>query len=110
MWVVDAGVWQGPVGLTPPNTAPMGAPVGIAVHAGDLLEAFVDSTSNVPSTISVTGLQAWSSVTQMGVVFGTQAIIHELGHALGLYHEHQRPDRGAFVTYNAGKRAGGKAE
>jgi len=107
MWVVDAGAWQGPVGLTPPNTAPMGAPVGIAEHPGDLLEAFVVSTSNVPSTISVSGLQAWSNVTQVGAGFGTRAIIHELGHALGLLHEHQRPDRNSFVTYNAGNvRAG----
>jgi hypothetical protein len=25
-------------------------------------------------------------------------LIHELGHALGLLHEHQRPDRGSFVS------------
>jgi hypothetical protein len=108
MWVVDAGAWQGPVGLTPPNTAPIGAPVGIAEHPGGLLEAFVVSTSNVPSTISVSGLQAWSNVTQIGAGFGTSAIIHELGHALGLFHEHQRPDRNSFVTYNAGNVLAGK--
>lgn len=28
-------------------------------------------------------------------------IIHEIGHALGFYHEHQRPDRNTFVTYFA---------
>ena len=101
MWIVDGGVWQGPARLTPPNTAPPGAPVGIAAHASDLLEAFVVSVSNVPSTISVQGLQAWSGVSQIGLGFGTAAIVHELGHALGLHHEHQRQDRGSFVTYNA---------
>ena len=24
--------------------------------------------------------------------------MHEIGHALGIYHEHQRPDRDDFVT------------
>jgi hypothetical protein len=108
MWVVDAGAWQGPVGLTPLNTAPAGSPVGIAAHAGDLLEAFVVSGGNVPSTLSVRGLQPWSAVSQMGTGFGTRAIVHELGHALGLFHEHQRPDRNAFVTYNAGNVQAGK--
>ena len=110
MWVVDAGVWQGPVGLTPPNTAPMGAPVGIAVHAGDLLEAFVVSTSNVPSTISVTGLQAWSNVTQMGAGFGTQAIIHELGHALGPVPRASASGPRSLRYVQRGECAGGKAE
>jgi hypothetical protein len=108
MWVVGGGTWQGPVGLTPPNTATPGAPVGIAEHPGDLLEAFVVSASNVPSTITVRGLQPWSTVSQIGSGFGTAAIVHELGHALGLFHEHQRPDRNAFVTYNSGNVLAGK--
>ncbi len=49
MWVVDGGVWQGPVGLTPPNTAPPGAPVALHHQGGpNQLDAlFVDGNGVV---------------------------------------------------------------
>jgi len=33
----------------------------------------------------------------------TFGLAHELGHVLGLYHTHQRPDRNAYVTYYSGR-------
>ena len=40
MWVVDAGVWQGPVGLTPPRTAAPGAPIATAGQTDNQIDIF----------------------------------------------------------------------
>jgi hypothetical protein len=36
----------------------------------------------------------------VGDGFNTGSVIHEIGHAFGYQHEHQRPDRDQFVTVN----------
>jgi uncharacterized membrane protein YccF (DUF307 family) len=60
MWVVDAGVWQGPVGLTPPNTAPPGAPVALHHQAGpNQLDALFVDANGVVNVMWVVGDGAW---------------------------------------------------
>lgn len=43
----------------------------------------------------VLNMSAWNSNSGVNYV-----LVHELGHCLGLYHEHQRLDRDTFVTIN----------
>jgi hypothetical protein len=60
MWVIDGGVWQGPVGLTPPNTAPPGAPVALHHQVGpDQLDALFVGTNGVVSVMWAIGGGAW---------------------------------------------------
>ncbi|MGH2916985.1 MAG: M12 family metallopeptidase [Solirubrobacteraceae bacterium] len=107
MWVSDDDVWHTPVGLTPPNIAFPGSLVGVAAQPGDLIEAMIVNPANIPLTLTAQGRQPWSSITAMGVGYGASALIHELGHAIGLFHEQQRPDRDRFIQVNAGNvRAG----
>lgn len=38
----------------------------------------------------------------IGNAFLRGSVVHEMGHTVGLFHEHQRPDRDDYVTVNGG--------
>lgn len=45
----------------------------------------------------------------VGTGFGLGSVIHEIGHALGLWHEHSREDRDSFITVNTANIQAGQA-
>jgi hypothetical protein len=64
-----------------------------------------DSNLDTPArNSSEVGMQLFEQVLNMSAWNGNSGVnyvlVHELGHCLGLYHEHQRLDRDTFVTIN----------
>jgi hypothetical protein len=59
---------------------------------------FVPASEQVSS--SSTGMNALGQWQPINLIQGASnsSIMHEMGHAAGLYHEHTRPDRGTYIT------------
>ncbi len=51
---------------------------------------------NSSSAVGLTTPGQWQPISLVSTA-STGSIMHEMGHAAGLYHEHTRPDRGNFV-------------
>lgn len=49
---------------------------------------------------SAVGMQGGEQIVFFSADCGLAATIHALGHVIGLWHEHNRPDRDSFVTMN----------
>jgi hypothetical protein len=49
---------------------------------------------------SSVGMQGGAQVMRLSYNCPLPTVIHELGHAIGLWHEHTRPDRDFFITLN----------
>lgn len=56
------------------------------------------TTGPAGSCSSPTGMQAGTQLVSCAPGGAAGVIMHEIGHALGLLHEHQRPDRNSMVT------------
>jgi hypothetical protein len=60
------------------------------------------TSSGIPGACSSPiGLQGGTQIVGCIPNAGAGVIMHEIGHALGLIHEHKRPDRNNFITVNA---------
>jgi Astacin (Peptidase family M12A) len=103
MWAQGGGAWAGPVGLTAPGTAqPLGGLATVRQGDNQVDLFFVDVNGGLNVMWVIDG-GAWSAPVAFDPnQYVAGSLIHELGHALGLYHEHQRPDSGAFVTIAGG--------
>lgn len=68
------------------------------VHIRD---SSADATPRNSSSVGMqAGVQFFNMTNWNGNTGVNYIIVHEGGHCLGLYHEHQRPDRAPFVTIN----------
>ncbi len=61
---------------------------------------FVDTTSSGTCSSYIGNNQMAGQPITIGSSCATGNVIHEIGHAIGLFHEHTREDRDRFVTVN----------
>jgi hypothetical protein len=89
--------WQG-------NTA---LRFNMGVTSGNRIRFVNPSDPNVCD--SALGMSGGAQTINLGNNCGTGAAIHEIGHAIGLFHEQQRTDRDAFVNIISGCIQSGKS-
>ncbi len=62
---------------------------------------FTNTTSSGSCSSYIGNIKMAAQPITIGSACGTGNVIHETGHAIGLYHEHTREDRSTFVKINA---------
>jgi len=72
------------------------------------------SSDSNPGNNSQVGMSFPAQILNMTSWTGTPGpnwiLVHELGHLIGFYHEHTRPDRGNFVTINTNNIQDGRGD
>ncbi len=108
LWPVVSGIVQVPYTITGSSTALNNAITQFNATFSGLIEFVpqVSQSNYVQITVEGSGSEGYSYVGMEG---GPQAMtcgascttatwLHEMGHTIGLEHEHQRPDSGSYVT------------
>lgn len=87
-----------------PNSAWNKITWGLGVNYHSLVDAKKDENYNGQSTL---GMVPWA-VLNFNETAVSRTYLHELGHTLGLIHEHQRPDRDNYININTANIPKGK--
>jgi Astacin (Peptidase family M12A) len=70
---------------------------------------YIEFQTGQDACLSPVGRIGGSQAISLRLNCGTKEVIHEIGHAIGMIHEHQRPDRDAFVSVIIGNVQPGKS-
>ncbi len=110
LWPASGGIVQIPYTITGSSTALSNAITQFNTTFTGLIE-FVTYNSQ-PNYVQITvegggtegmsyvGMEGGPQTMTCGAACSTATWLHEMGHTVGLEHEHQRPDRGNYVTLN----------
>jgi hypothetical protein len=95
--VVGTEEWTSPQPFGPANLPP-GAPVAAAKQTDDILTAITVFDNGALGIAWVVGTEKWNGPAPFrSGAFSKGNLMHEIGHAVGLFHEHQRSDRAGFI-------------
>jgi Astacin (Peptidase family M12A) len=73
-------------------------PVRFVPHSTEDDFILITAVLGDPGSNSKVGRVGGRQLIELSVAAGQHSIVHELGHAIGLYHEHKRPDRDASIA------------
>jgi hypothetical protein len=98
--VVGTEEWNSPRPFGPANVPP-GAPVAAAKQTDDILTAITVFDNGGLGIAWVVETGEWNGPAPFrSGAFSKGNLMHEIGHAVGLFHEHQRSDRTGFIMVN----------
>ncbi len=84
-----------------PNTCKKNKPTSQSKHRHSNKSEHLECESKCDSYVGRQGGKQEISCDLISNDFNTASLIHEIGHAVGLYHEHQRDDRDEYVIVDS---------
>jgi len=111
LWPSVGGVYEVPYSITGSSANLTTAINSFNATFAGLIKFVLRSTQANYANIQVMTGGGGEGMSNVGMVGGAQILtcgsdctvttwLHEMGHTVGLFHEHQRPDRANFITFN----------